>query len=588
MAFLPPSREYSRLSTHQIGSTAEKRQGFESILGAEKAKQLEQLVEERSLARLEGNYLHADMIRDQISSLDLPDNWEVVVTDVPRKQGGGSTWELVQTKQEMPILEGPTVLQLAHAALGLAVECSVQANLGRAHTALGMQQQTSHKENEGNEQLDFIVEQAKARFQHTNWTDAELAGRKAADAAFWFALAGVTDQFIFENLTDVATRELGRFGSRSSCRAKDIYQIMERFSAAGFQNTDRLEEAAKKALIAKGDTDDCDPLLDFHSDRSLLLIWKFSTKQKKQRAFLRSALTHWQRQKGDGEEEESGDSELTKTDDMDIGEAQIQEYNWNGMFKDPSRPLVIDVGCGMGVSLLGLASGNSQVSSQVLLGENSSSLSWKDCNFVGLDLGALGIGYARGLAFRRGIDDRLQFVVDSAESCLQSLVRSYPGPIKLCLIQFPTPYSLKTTPGTGNTQLPSSPRDGFMVTEELLHLVHQALSKSDGKLLLQSNCEDVAVYMHDLAIEKVGFQVEAADQSMSETTCASYGYTSSTPRVPQRMADWITMGGKRAVGDDWSKAPILHRASATETEVACALNGTPVHRCVLRAVGDQI
>ncbi len=26
------------------------------------------------------------------------------------------------------------------------------------------------------------------------------------------------------------------------------------------------------------------------------------------------------------------------------------------MFEDPSRPLVVDVGCGMGVSLLGLAS----------------------------------------------------------------------------------------------------------------------------------------------------------------------------------------------------------------------------------------
>lgn len=587
-AFLAPSHAYSRLSTHCKVTTAEQRQEFhESILCDEERKQLEQLVEDRARARWEGNYSHADMIRDKITSLALPHNWQVVVTDIPRKEGGGSTWELVETKQEMPILEGPTVLQLAHAALGLAVESSVQANLGRAHTVLEMQKQTSPTETEGNEQLDSIVEQVRDRFRHTNWTDAEMAGRKAADAAFWFALAGVTDQFIFESLADVATRELDRFGARSSCRAKDIYQIMERFSAAGLQEANQVEDAAKKALMAKGDVEDCDTLLDLHSDRSLLLIWKFSTKQKKQRAFLQSALKHWQQQKGDGEEENDDSGNAV----IDIEETQIQEYDWNDMFKDPSRPLVIDVGCGMGVSLLGLASGNNPISSQVLLDEDSSSLAWKDCNFVGMDLGALGIGYARGLASRWSIDDRLQFIADSAESCLQNLVQSYPGPIKLCLIQFPTPYALKTTSPngekTGNSQLPSSARDGFMVTEELLRLVHQALSKSNGKMLLQSNCEDVAVYMRGLAMEKADFEVESTDQTMPETMSASYGSTGVTPRVPQRMADWIAMGGERAEGDDWSKAPILHRESATETEVACALNGTPVHRCLLRAVSDQ-
>lgn len=586
VAFLAPSRATPRRSAHREAtiSVEEPEHEFESILSVEETRLIEELIEERSRARWDGNYTHADIIRDKISCLELPDNWQVVVTDIPRKQGGGSTWKLVETKEDLPILEGATILQLAHSALGLAAESSVQANLGRAHTAIGMQEKSYLEDNKQNERLNSIVKQAHARFQNPNWSDTELAGRKAADAAFWFALSGVTDRVVFETLAHVATRELDRFGARSSCRAKDIYQIMERFSAAGVEGATKLEEAAKTALVSKGDVSNGDALLEFHSDRSLLLIWKFSTKQKKQRAFLQSALKHWQRQKGIAEAKDNIDSDFAKTANSQMNNV----HDWNSMFKDPLRPLVVDVGCGMGVSLLGLASGNNPISSQVLLGDESHRLEWKDCNFVGVDLGGLGIGYARGLASRWGLDDRLQFVIESAEGCLQSLVQRYPGPIKLCLIQFPTPYVLNKTSSdgekTGNSQLPISARDGFMVTEELLQLAYQALSKSNGKLLLQSNCEDVAVHMHNLAAKKVGFEVEYTDQTLLKIMSKSYGSPGVTPRVPQRTADWIAMGGQRAEGADWSVGPILHRESATETEVACALNGTPVHRCVLRAI----
>eukprot|EP00980_Cylindrotheca_fusiformis_P020067 scaffold7139_cov115-Cylindrotheca_fusiformis.AAC.17 len=557
---------------------------LQNILSEKKLTELQSLVEERSKARWEGNYARADFLREQIQNVELPKPVAVVVTDIPRKEGGGSSWKLVSVDEHLPLMEGQTVLQLAHAALGLAVESSVKANLDRAHMAIG----NGHlsKVDEGrNETLASIVQQAKMRLCHTSWTDTELSGRKSADAAFWFALAGVTDTEIFQLLVDVATREISRFGDRPSCRSKDIFQIMERFSAAGVQKAPKLERIAEYCLSAKDESLDgvhSSPLLNFHSDRSLLLIWKFSTKQKKQRAFLQSALKHWQR----GKEESETDMQTTFSSDSPqiLATNPNQAYDWERMFKDPTRPLVVDLGCGMGISLLGLARGDHQPSAKVLL-DHQSNMTWGGCNFIGVDLGGLGIGYAAGIASRWGINGHIQFVVDSAESLVKAL-HSYPGSVSLCLIQFPTPYQLNSVGEAsdmrGNSQLPRSACDGFMVTEDLLQLVYESLSETNGRLLLQSNCEDVAVYMRNLASNSVGFYVENVDQDIVQSQSAAFPSSGTTQRNPKRTADWVLMGGERAEGPGWSKKPILHRDGATKTEVACALNGTPVHRCVLR------
>jgi SAM-dependent methyltransferase len=386
-----------------------------------------------------------------------------------------------------------------------------------------------------------------------------------------------------------------RFGERPSCRAKDIYQILERFAAAGIQKAPELEEVARNCLRLKASMEGTsnsasglDSLLDFHSDRSLLLIWKFSTKQKKQRAFLQSALKHWERHKETG-----GANQKSKALSKSEFVTQPQEYDWDTMFADPSLPLVVDIGCGMGVSLLGLSSStdeNSNQASSQLLSGNHPLTTWQDCNFVGVDLGALGIGYARSVASRWCLEDRLQFVVDSAEDFVEKVKESYPGPIRLFLIQFPTPYRLKPAETndsyakSGNSQLPTSANDGFMVTEKLLRLIHESLLKTNGRLLIQSNCEDVAVGIRNLACKEVGFLFESMSTNVESSPFTS---VSVTPRIPQRTADWIAMGGERANGPGWFGNPLLHREGATETEVACALNGTPVHRCLLRPSGNK-
>ena len=185
--------------------------------------------------------------------------------------------------------------------------------------------------------------------------------------------------------------------------------------------------------------------LNLHSDQSLLLIWKFRTKPKKQGAFLRYAKSNWEQYHEENVNNEVPSKTVSSTDNEKENQTDPNQvlithsYEWDKVFQDASRPLVVDVGCGMGVSLLGLSSTTEQLpsskeSSRLLLGEN---VTWSDCNFVGVDLGALGIEYARGVAHRCNLEDNLHFTIDAAEDFCRHL-QSYPGEIRFCMIQFPT------------------------------------------------------------------------------------------------------------------------------------------------------
>ena len=461
----------------------------ESLLNQDEIDQLSTLVGRRADARACGDYATADLVKEEIyGSVSLPQDVVLQIHDVPRRDGGGSTWKLVRDAalMEHERMEGQTVLQLAHAALGIAV-ASFQ---GRPHSI---------------RDVDVLVQQAKERLDKRELVEFELRGRKAADAAFWFTLAGVTDPDLFDALTEISGKELSRYGTRPSCRAKDIWHVLERLAAAGVRSDKTVEQAAAAALQSKHDGEshgqNATSLLDFHSDRCLLMIWKFSTRQRKQRAFLQSALNHWEKQ-APKRVIVSQDSASTQADDtFDNAFTTDQEQEWSNLFTNPRLPLVLDVGCGMGVSLLGLAQCENEA--------------YSDVNFAGVDLSGLAIGYARGLSHRWGLDGRLQFFVDNAESFVERVLDSYPGPVRLCLIQFPTPYRLQLARNgvgndkesieqKGNSQLPLDRTRGFMVTRRLLELIHAVLSRGEpgASLLIQSNCEDVAVYMRQVACEQ--------------------------------------------------------------------------------------
>lgn len=568
------------------------------LLSAKKRNEIETLVRQRSEARWEGNYALADELRDVIdqicvtislnqlqSAVDLENDLEykVVTTDLPRSQGGGSTWELQPVNNPLfnNAEKDDNVLQLAHAALGMVVSASERGvdvneeDLDRLVSRIEVRLQTLQKR------------KAMSTFFPGTAAAGEIHGRKAADAAFWLSLAGVNarDNFIYDELAQVAREELLRFGSNKSCRAKDVLHIVERFAMAGGTGSSVLQlyNVAADCLEVKmmnnktdsiNDSDDGsinynsiikslrkDSTFGLHSDRSLLGLWRFSTRQRKQRVFFENAAKHF-----DGRYWKEASTLHSASHD------RSDQYDWSKLFKDAARPLVVDVGCGMGVSLLGLATAASGATN-----DDEIQIDWNECNFIGVDLSRLGIRFAKGVSERWELDN-LKFVVDPAEECIERL-SSYPGPIKLAMIQFPTPYrytehSVDTEASVSqgyNAQLPEDSESGsFMVTEKLLCLIQRVLSrKQDGRLLVQSNCEDVIVRMKDVAETRAGFKAVEFTNSVA-----------SLDAVTQRAQRWVANGGDRAIGKSFSSLPLLPMIGRTETEVACSLDGKPVHRCL--------
>eukprot|EP00550_Attheya_septentrionalis_P009347 CAMPEP_0198298584 /NCGR_PEP_ID=MMETSP1449-20131203/41367_1 /TAXON_ID=420275 /ORGANISM="Attheya septentrionalis, Strain CCMP2084" /LENGTH=128 /DNA_ID=CAMNT_0043999885 /DNA_START=1 /DNA_END=383 /DNA_ORIENTATION=+ len=126
------------------------------------------------------------------------------------------------------------------------------------------------------------------------------------------------------------------------------------------------------------------------------------------------------------------------------------------------------------------------------------------------------------------------------------------------MLQFPTPFASTTHNNTTstscddvnarNSQLPVDQESGFMVTSSLLETARillqkkrQALAPCSGGILLQSNCEDVAVTMRQMA-EQVGFSCMTTPQSKKEDTNVT------SLALPQRTRNWIVVGGQRAIG----------------------------------------
>jgi len=601
---------------------------------------LERLIKRRASARWDGDYALADEVRAEIDDFfssavatadsNTDEGFRLVLQDFPRAQGGGSTWHLVcrllePTSYDNSSKHLPGILNLAHSALGMAVHYSQQyrSTVPKAElesleedakerlyrwsivdeqvrrpiraTSQSVQQQQQQQLALPFSKLRSLLREGR-NGEHSNlkhWVaiETDLQGRKAADAAFWFALAGSCDRELRRLLVRVCTKELQRFGSRPSCRTKDVVSIADRLAASGVRYHDNdtdssalaeMIDSCMESKFTDSDNADAGPagkairpfasaLLDLHSDRCALMIWKFSARQRKQRNFLATATSHWSKQLSMNVI--NGDSGIISIN-RGASNSLPKETHWSGSFADPSRPLVVDVGCGMGISLLGLAS--LSVSEDEVDDYN---YPW--CNFVGVDLSALAIGYARSITKSWDLNERLAFVIDSAETLLEDLVRSYPGPVECILIQFPTPFRLTVSGAdgdvvAGNSQLPASVNDGFMVTSTLLQSACRALRKSDnqGHLILQSNCEDIAVWMEKLASTEAGFETVNSRHPVQEASCDNEVST-------QRTQNWIALGGERAKGVKWSAEPLLPRRGRTETEVACMLNGTPVHRCVL-------
>lgn len=450
--------------------------------------------------------------------------WDVIANDEAPDLG----WERIRRRVD----HTPTTLELAHRALDLAMDASDdQVTLCQ-------------------EELDDITCQALQQLNLTLGTD--IRGRASGDAAFAFCMAGVSDQRLYDTLASVALHELKRIGNRPSFRSKYVLQLVEKVAAAGMKPQELFHVAAD-CLEFKGEHILEQLMLrnnrfDMLSPRSLLWLWRFSTKQSKQ---------------------------PNEFDEHDMAPYwDDAKMEWFNNFQDPMRPLIVDIGCGLGVSLMGLATLESTTAShptQELLRD----IHWGKCNFAGCDLSQLLIGFARGITKRWDLEHRLQFSVQSGQSLLDGIPSS--TTVSLILISFPSPFLYQGTT-SGNQQLPLDASTDFMVNKPLLRSAARLLQRSKGKLLLQSNCEDVAVSMRDMAVQ-IGMKCIDMPSPVTETDPSDW-----TLRTQQ----WITAGGTRAIGSEWSREAILPPRGASETDAAREFNGFPIHRCLLQTVDDAI
>eukprot|EP00578_Thalassiosira_sp_NH16_P007616 CAMPEP_0181114196 /NCGR_PEP_ID=MMETSP1071-20121207/20748_1 /TAXON_ID=35127 /ORGANISM="Thalassiosira sp., Strain NH16" /LENGTH=634 /DNA_ID=CAMNT_0023198277 /DNA_START=340 /DNA_END=2241 /DNA_ORIENTATION=- len=432
-------------------------------------------------------------------------------------------------------------LELSRMALDLATKTSSPHTLTKVHG---------------------ITRQAKKRLILTMGLD--LRGPTSSDACFNFALAGVQCSCsLFRSLSHIGMHELKRTGLRSSFQPKLILQMAEKFAACDISGHHALDlyYAAGVCLEEKGYTDSMlieslkNGSYGLHFPRPLLWLWRFSSRQRK-----------------------------VSIPERTFGHSAKRNINWAEIFNDTSNPLVVDVGSGMGASLLNLsvASVDHCIEDNSHPGFDELQIDWSECNYAGADLNHAMANFGNGIISRdTRKEGRVHFFCLSAEDFLRELL-SYPGGVALIMINFPTPYSIG---GVGNSQLPSKHSNEFMVTKNVIAMIAELLSVPDKKgrkgiFLFQTKCEDIAVH------------VKTELLSLSELECIPSRYPvkdidrqyEKCGKRPKRLDEWLkhTPSPERAEGSEYSTTPILPTAGRPETEVQCDYEHTLVHRCLFQ------
>ena len=224
-----------------------------------------------------------------------------------------------------------------------------------------------------------------------------LPGRQAADLAMVLALVGCADQTLFNELASITTKEIERTSGKSALIT--MQQIVEKCAAAGYRQCDypALFAAGLEAL-QKLKCPNTSSLVDLrtgnytlHSQRPMLWLFRHARRQ--------------------------GRKSIPPADAAARFAKAIR-----GLNAGSSGSLVVDLGCGFGVSSLGLAlSGFSALAA---------------------DASAHCIGFARALSKRwRLPPQELAFVHGDAQEALQSVSAQYRGEVSWVLINFPTPFA---------------------------------------------------------------------------------------------------------------------------------------------------
>ncbi|XP_062117295.1 uncharacterized protein LOC133831128 isoform X2 [Humulus lupulus] len=141
------------------------------------------------------------------------------------------------------------------------------------------------------------------------------------------------------------------------------------------------------------------------------------------------------------------------------------DIDWNCVYVDPSKPLVVDIGSGNGIFLLGTASRR------------------KDLNFLGLEINKKLVRRCldsiRRLKMKNG-----HFIATNATSAFRSIVSSYPGELVLVSIQCPNPDF-------------NNPEHRWRMVQRSLVEAIVELLVPNGKVFLQSDIGAVSLRMKE-------------------------------------------------------------------------------------------
>ena len=525
------------------------------------------LIEKRNEHRKERQYAEADVIKQSLR-VRAPG---IKILDTPFKQGGGSSWfievvlpstvSLVEVSKEAFKINDPT---------SEAVSAIVQ---------------------EAKKYCD-LCEQYRGKYEG-KLRPSDTQGRQWADAAFHFAMAGVKDVQLYTGLIEGARAELKRVGNRKSFRTIDIIQMAEKFAGAGvldqslYSMISNLVQEKTPAGVALPDS-----LSDLQSgkymllsDRPLFALFRFAARQSKHGRQRKYAA------ESDDDDDDSEEEEDDASEDEEYAASPSTQHNVmptdfdvNTLFENPNLPLVLDLGCGYGVSLLGMSY------------TSVNDMDTAEYNYLGCDMAARSMNFANGIAQRWNMHKQCAFIVSDIVKGLE-LVQKYVGSIHLISINFPTPYRQIMIPEmiqkyslsccgdkvemegeavsssssevvSCNSQLPSSISD-FMVTSEVYqrieYLFCSSLKNKSQKtyLYMQSNVQDVAIVMNGMlhtylqnsqvAQESLTVLSETSDcfdsSEKKDTKKRKHEDVGETPAPPsKRKSLWNEKGGKASLG----------------------------------------
>ena len=410
----------------------------------------------------------------------------------------------------------------------------------------------------------------------------EITGRKSIDAALTFALAGVTDQALFDKLYERAEVEVRRRSSRGRLE-HGLAHMAERVAASGLRPPHSLFDAIAERLrgLESGVmTPTAEALatgtLTPHSPPAARWVWR----QHQQYQYRPIPAP-------------------TGAKARDSSRA-VDTPLLGQLFGDGGRrDLTLDIGCGYGLGPLGLALWQQQMEQQQKQEQHQDQPQPQPQpqpqqepvaagNVLGVDTNRSAVGYAAGLAARWGLHGRCVFVCDDAAAVLRSLRRGdYPGRLTRVVLSCPTPFARSV----GGATFPRAPEErlDFVGSAAILEAAVAALEPG-GTLLLTANVEDVAVTMLADAVA-LGLEPlthgEACHRGTLEEGGASASLGPPAPdlsapaALPRRRAAWHAAGGTRAEGAAWVSGAQHLLCARSETELACAYDRRATYRVAL-------